>query len=254
MVYSIGMKTVFETSPPSAILGDEQRGWDQLQFLEPDKVDRLAAMRRQFVTSYGYPVDPHTAPEIVLWPDENKPPPDYALGNNEFMLVSPRFRDLVERFEPGVHQFLPVRMFRHEDEVEPFDTFYWFVCCNLLDTLDPELTTLNWRGSYDERMEDGLRRGYWSFDQSVEPKQKPVFSLAAIGDHHLWRDAYHVRNYVHCSDAFSDALLAAELTGFGLRHYEQVGSAPDSSETGASQQTDKRTKPKEARVLRAAAR
>ena len=222
MVYSLGAKGVYEFTPRSAILGNEQRGWDQLQYLEPDKVDIHAAARDQFVTSYGYAVDPDTAPHKVLWPEKGKPPPDYALGNNEFMLVSPRFRDLVERFEPDVHQFLPVPMLRHENDTEPFDTFYWFVCCNLLDTLDPELTTLTWRGNYDERMDDGFRRGYWKFDRTAEPKQKPVFSLQAIGDHHLWRDAYRVRNYVHCSDAFGEALLAAGLTGFGLRHYEQV--------------------------------
>lgn len=222
MVYSLGKKSVYEFTPRSEILGNEQRGWDQLQYLEPEKVDRHAAIRRRFAIGYGYAVDPDTAPAKVLWPDKGKPPPDYALGNNEIMLVSPRFRDLVERFEPDVHQFLPVRMLRHENDAEPFDTFYWFVCCNLLDTLDPELTSLNWVGSYDERMECGLRRGIWHFDQSVEPKQEPVFSLEAIGDHHLWRDAYRVRNYVHCSDAFGEALLAAGLTGFGLRHYEQV--------------------------------
>ena len=222
MVYSIGRESVYEVAPRSAILGGERRGWDQLQYLEPEKVDRHAAIRRRFAIGYGYAVDPDTAPNIVLWPDKGKPPPDDALGNNEIMLVSPRFRDLVERFEPNVHQFLPVRMLRDENDAKPFDTFYWFVCCNLLDTLDPELTTLTWSGFYDERMPDGRRRGHWHFDQSVEPKQKPVFSLAAIGDHHLWRDAYRVRDYVHCSDAFGEALLAAELTGFGLRHYEQV--------------------------------
>ncbi|MFK4003711.1 imm11 family protein [Qipengyuania sp. NPDC077563] len=222
MVYSLGAKGVYEFTPRSAILGNEQRGWDQLQYLEPEKVDRHAAARRRFVIGYGYAVDPDTAPHKVLWPDKRKPPPDYALGNNEIMLVSPRFRDLVERFEPDVHQFLPVRMLRHENDTEPFDTFYWFVCCNLLDTLDPDLTTLTWEGSYEERMECGLRRGFWHFDQTVKPEQKPVFSLKAIGDHHLWRDAYHVRNFVHCSDAFGEALLAAELTGFELWQYEQV--------------------------------
>ena len=223
MVYSLGAKRVYEFTPRSEILGNEQRGWDQLQYLEPEKVNRHAAIRRRFAIGYGYAVDPDTAPEKVLWPEKGKPPPDYALGNNEIMLVSARFRDLVERFEPDVHQFLPVRMLRHENDIEPFDTFYWFVCCNLLDTLDPELTTLTWSGFYDERMPDGRRRGHWHFDQTIKPEQKPVFSLEAIGDHHLWRDAYHVRNFVHCSDAFGEALLAAGLTGFELWHYEQVG-------------------------------
>lgn len=138
------------------------------------------------------------------------------------MLVSKRFRDLVELFEPDQHQFLPVDMF-HKKGQDPFDIFYWFICCNLVDSIDRNHTTLTWEGfDYEERMEDGLRRGFWTYDHAVTPPPLPVYSLSAIGNRHLWRDPYRNREYVHCSDAFGEALLTAGLTGFGLMKYQQV--------------------------------
>ena len=98
------------------------------------------------------------------------------------MLVSRRFHDIVERFEPSVHQFLPVQMYFNRNDADPFGTFYWFVCCTLIDSLDPHHTTIPFRGFYDERMEDGLRRGRWHIDAEADPPQKAVFSLKAIGN------------------------------------------------------------------------
>ena len=150
-------------------------------------------------------------------------PADYAMGNNEVMLVSEKFRDLVEQFEPSAHQFLPVEMLHAKDEA-PFATFYWFICCQLIDSLDPEHTTITWGPKpelYHESVE-GMRRGSWRYDQSVTPKQVAVFSLKAIGSRHLWRDPYYTRNYVNCSDVFGEAMKAAKLSGFGLIHFDQV--------------------------------
>ncbi len=225
MVYSVGMKSVYETDPKNEVIGGDA-AWKRLAFENPEEVDVVAkggAGRQVSRTlGMGYRVAEGSAPDKFLWRSKSKPPTDYVFGNNEVMLVSPRFRDLVEQFEPGVHQFLPVAVYNTKDAAEPFDTFYWFVCCTLIDSLDPEQTTLEWRGDYHDRGNDGLREGYWRFDLSVKPPQKPVFSLAAIGERHLWRDPYRGRDYVHCSDAFGEALIAAGLTGFGLRQYEQV--------------------------------
>ncbi len=221
MVYAIGKVSVYETSPDDEVVGSKDGVWEKVEYLNPDAVDRHAKTRRKPVMSYGYPIAPETAPKAVIWKSKTKPPPDYALGNNEIMLVSGKFRDLVEQFEPGVHQFLPVAMYFRKNDDAPFETYYWFICCTLIDSLDPAHTTLTWDGApYDERM-DGLRRGAWYFEVTTPP-QKAVFSLKAIGDRHLWRDPYRVRDYVHCSDAFADAMTAAGLTGFGLTQYEQI--------------------------------
>jgi hypothetical protein len=221
MVYSLGAKSPYVTDPKHEVIGGEAE-WAKLEFLYPDKVDRLATIPGRPLMGQGYPVVPDSAPKTVLWASSRLLPPDYAFGNNSIMLVSGRFRDLVERFEGGVHQFLPVAMVHKKGEV-PFDTFYWFVCCQLIDSIDPQHTTLRWSGKdYEQRLDDGLRRGGWRYDHDVSPPQVPVFSLATIADRHLWRDPYYTRDYVNVSDAFGEALLAQGLTGFGLMHYQQV--------------------------------
>ncbi|MEO7691362.1 MAG: DUF1629 domain-containing protein [Sphingomonas sp.] len=221
MVYSIGKGSVFEIEPENQVIGGEEV-WSKLQFLHPEKVDRHAKLPGRSPLGQGYPVVPDSAPKAVLWKSKSKLPPDYAFGDNSIMLVSSRFRDLVERFEPGVHQFLPVDMYNSKAATEPFDCFYWFVVCTLIDSVDPEHTTLTWKGDYTERGSDGLRYGLWYFDHSASPPQKAVFSQRAIGDRHLWRDPYYTRDYVNCSDAFGEAMIAPGLTGFGLRQYEQI--------------------------------
>jgi hypothetical protein len=109
MVYSLGKKSPYVTDPRHEVIGGDAE-WAKVEFLHPDKVDRIARARRYPLMGYGYPVVPHSAPTMVRWSSSRLPPPDYALGNNEIMLVSGRFRDWVERFESGVHQFLPVNM------------------------------------------------------------------------------------------------------------------------------------------------
>lgn len=220
MVYSIGRKSPYDTDPANEVIGSEA-AWANLQFLDPESVDRKAKIPGRIPLGQGYPVVLDSAPKSYLWKSTSKVPPDYAAGNNEVMLVSSRFRDLVERLESGVHQFLPVDVYSSKTAAEPFDRLYWFVACNVIDSLDPVRTTLTWDGEYDV-IYNGMRRGGWYFDLAVEPKQNPVFSLQAIANRHLWRDSYWTRGVVFCSDEFGDAIIAAELTGFGLHRYEQV--------------------------------
>lgn len=222
MVYSIGKVSVYETEPDNEVVGTREGVWDKVEYLHPDSVDKIARARRRSLMSYGYPVVPETAPKAVLWKSKTKLPPDYAFGNNEIMLVSVRFRDLVERFEPGIHQFLPVEMYFSKKDEKPFDTFYWFVCCQLIDSLDPEHTTIPWDGEYEARREDGRRWGSWQIDAEAQPPQKAVFSLKAIGDRHLWRDPYFGRGTVNCSNAFGDAVKFTKLNGFALSKDEQI--------------------------------
>lgn len=223
MVYSIGRKSPYDTDPANEVIGGEA-AWASLQFQNPETVDRLAKIPGRMPLGQGYPVAADSAPKSFLWKSTSKRPPDYATGNNSVMLVSSRFRDLVEQFEPGLHQFLPVDMYSSKIAPEPFDRFYWFVCCTLTDSLDPSHTTIPWgppNGDY-HTIRDGLRLGSWRFDPSATPAQKPVYSLQAIRDRHLWRDPYWGREVVHCSDAFAEAVIAADLKGFSLHHHDQV--------------------------------
>jgi hypothetical protein len=222
MVYAIGKKSEFEIEPDAGI-HDAPECLNKIEYLNPDAIDYMANKNGAAVLGQGYPVAPETAPKIAYWWSTTILPPDYLMGNNEFMLVSGKFRDLVEQFEPGVHQFLPVDLYYSDQHSEPFDRFYWFVCCQLIDSLDPEHTTLTWRGGDYNEYFKGLRDGYWYFDSDVTPPQKAVFSLKAIGDRHLWRDPYYYRSMgVFCSSAFGNAMVEAGLTGFGTSLREQI--------------------------------
>ena len=109
MVYSLGKRSIYDTSPRHEVIDGE--AWAGVRFLHPDRVDLRATIPGRPVMGQGYPIVPDSTPKKMLWSSTNLPPPDYAFGNNSVMLVSKRFRDLVELFESNQHQFLPVDIF-----------------------------------------------------------------------------------------------------------------------------------------------
>lgn len=49
--------------------------------------------------------------------------------------VSQKFKDIVESFEPGQHQFVPVEVY-HKDGTLYLGSFYYFVITHLIDSID----------------------------------------------------------------------------------------------------------------------
>jgi hypothetical protein len=62
------------------------------------------------------------------------------------IVVSGRFREIVDQFEPGVHQFLPVRYVEQANVLAE----RYFITCNRLDSVDRIRTTMI------------LHKGMWS--------------------------------------------------------------------------------------------
>jgi hypothetical protein len=56
------------------------------------------------------------------------------------IVVSGRFREIVDQFEPGVHQFLPVRYV--DEQANVLAERYYFITCNRLDSVDRIRTTM----------------------------------------------------------------------------------------------------------------
>ncbi|MEO1638018.1 MAG: DUF1629 domain-containing protein [Pseudomonadota bacterium] len=112
-------------------------------------------------------------------------------------LVCKEFKDIVEEFEPGVHQFFPMEIFESGDKIADY---YLFNICTRLDTLHPELTF--------PRDDRGFLRPV---------KGKPfarVFATAAIGDHHIYVDKFLGGTLM--SNAIGERLKQANLTGLKL--------------------------------------
>ena len=166
----------------------------------------------------GRAVDPANVPTRVQWKDRNSPLsiPDFSTG--PFMHLSARAKALVEEFEPGVHQFLPVEFV---DIDGAFLEQRWFVCvCNRLDTVDRKNTRgMLLSGGKMWRPAKELLRKYPEeippdFDLSVEPKL--VFNRAQIGGAHLWCDKHFSAAGVYISHELASALKANSFSGLRL--------------------------------------
>jgi hypothetical protein len=127
-----------------------------------------------------------------------------------FMMVSQKYKDLVEKFEPGVHQFSPVEVYWDKDKPS-VGTYYFFNICNRLDTTDKELTTCEWV--------QGKIAGFWTYGR---PGEKWVFRKSSIGNAVIWADKHLSAAPALCTDAFHDATVAAGCDGIDYMHSEEV--------------------------------
>jgi hypothetical protein len=185
----------------------------RLRYAHPDEVHPSALKEHVQPREQGYWLDPETLPKQVLWGTGSKPPlPDVL----PWFTVSPRFKDLVEQFEPGVHQFVPVDIYQSK-KGEAVATYYWFIVGQRLDSVDRERTTFKWRAPKEDPSD-----GRWiseimdttTFEFTPIPNARLVFSNDQVAGHHIWHDP-HVLTFGNrlCSDAFAEALLASGMTG-----------------------------------------
>jgi hypothetical protein len=216
----VGIERYAETN--QGVMDVPQAGfWKNIQYAEPDKVHPSALRENVAADQQGYWVKPETMPKQYLWSNGSKPLPDVLPG----MVVCPRFRDLVEQFEPGVHQFVPVNIYKSK-KGEPVATYYWFIVGQRLDSVDRERTTFMWKAPVDDPA-----AGYWTSrirnaetrEYSDIPDAKMVFSNNKVAGHHIWHDP-HLLTFGSglCSDTFAEALLASGMSGVAATPRESV--------------------------------
>lgn len=167
----------------------------------------------------GRPIDPTHVPTKVRWKD-HKRLPKADFDSSALTDVSERARQLIEQFEPGVHQFLPVEFFDIDGNF--MESRWFFVCCNRLDTVDRNETRGLFLKTYPSgakkwiHVDDLRRRGEmdlvppgYDFSQPA----KLVFNRKQIGGAHLWVDSLLLLPSVFVSDEFIAACEAAGMTG-----------------------------------------
>jgi hypothetical protein len=183
---------------------------------DPETLDLRATERESLdkghtAMAHGYRVNGDKAPKKMLWEGGDKALPDYIMRNQP--AVSPRLRALIEQFEPGVHQFFPVDIWKKRNG-EPVATYYWLNVCNRIDSVNEEKTT-------HERIRDYTGRFFWS--SSRPENAKLVFSSEKIAPYHIWTDPDAPGlNYFHCSNAFAEAAQAAKFIGLALTQKEEA--------------------------------
>jgi len=123
------------------------------------------------------------------------------------LLVSAGFKEVVERFEPGVHQFFPITI---EQGGKPqFERFAFYVC-NRIDTLAKDKCVP--QVGEDERWRPGLN--------GADPKEKRVFDSKKSASFHAWHEKYTLGRFV--SDALAEALGVEKLSGLKISKQHSV--------------------------------
>ena len=143
----------------------------------------------------GRAIKPDHVPTKFEWGGaKNRKLPDAIYGRG-MLLVSERIKSIIERIEPGTHQFFPIDVF-YKSNKGLAAKMYFLNICTRLDSVDHDLTTAK------------MGNTMWRPDLSGEL----VFNLDQIGNHHLWHDK-HVYNGRMISDELYNALIQQGISG-----------------------------------------
>ena len=143
----------------------------------------------------GRPIKPDYVPTKFAWGGaKNRKLPDAIYGRG-MLLVSERIKSIIERIEPGTHQFFPIDVFYKSNKALAAKMYFLNICTRL-DSVDQELTTAK------------MDYSMWRPDKGGEL----VFNLDQIGNHHLWHDK-HVHNGRMISDELHDAMIEQGISG-----------------------------------------
>lgn len=121
---------------------------------------------------------------------------------NTLLLVEKRFKDILERLEPGVHQFSPVKLTLPNDEVYPAE-YFTIVIGTFLTSFDPRQSdeaSFTRLGSYRSK----------HFD--AETSSKLAFRKSVLDRHHLWRERELKTPHLFLSDTLRSEVIKSGLT------------------------------------------
>jgi hypothetical protein len=214
MVWFLSCSNAYSESIGTPIVNDPRSApLQSMAYAEPDEVSWKAKGKNVVQMKQGYRVDPQTAPKAIKWESNRFPLPE-IISNQQVLAVCDRFHLLVEQFEPDVHQFIPVDVYV-EGQDGPVATYYWFVVCKRLDSVDGDHSSFKWELDYTG--EDG----FWS-DFELN-NAKLVFSESKSKGHHIWMDPHVlVLNSPFCSADFGKAALAGNFSGLSVTPRDTV--------------------------------
>ncbi len=153
----------------------------------------------------GRPVDPTYMPtRLRRKGNEGRPLHDVRNIWGGGLLVTERFKGIVECFEAGVHQFFPIQI---EQRGKVIADRYIFYVCNRLDTLAKDLCV--------PPVAEGAK-----YMPAYDGNDRMVFDAKKIGAHHAWNDRFTIGRMV--SNELFDALAAADFTGLGFEKFDQI--------------------------------
>ena len=128
-------------------------------------------------------------------------------------LVNQRFKDIIDEYEPNIHQFFPTEYYDSKGK-EKIGDGYWMIICQRLDTLHD---TLCFPPRDEKGFIDEFNEKYKGRDLSLDRK---VFSKEKVAGHHMWHDKYTLGTLF--SNELAERLLSANFTGMKYIYYDEA--------------------------------
>ncbi|MFT3987513.1 imm11 family protein [Aestuariivirga sp.] len=201
MPYFVGTRDPDEVSYGYTFLDGD---YSKVTTLDPDMAKRPPPDSGLFFSynrASGFAIDSTYLSKRLQKNGPRRAVPDVTMA--KLLLVSEAFKEVIERFDPGLHQFFPVDVLWEDGQLAARQ--YFFNVCTRLDTVDRTATTARFEHIW----------------RTWEAGAKLVFNLAAIGPHHVWCDKFLSAN-PFVSDALGQALIERNFSGLGLPHFEAV--------------------------------
>lgn len=180
----------------------------------------------KFIEEHGVEPDPHTPPLTAV--EEAEAPKWFSAEKSHRVLgdvvefvdrikgVSGKMRDIIERFEPGVHQFFPIEIMLPNGSVFP-EPYYTLAIRNWRDSvianpqmLDPAFQRL-------EEISPG------SYLTQLSSFRKLRFNRESIQDAHFWCERFFGQRLLCLSDRMMDAFTEAGLDLPTAQHLAEEG-------------------------------
>jgi hypothetical protein len=114
--------------------------------------------------------------------------------------VSSSFRAIVDRIEPGTHEFVPIDIIDVSGRPS-VEQYFLFNVCRRLAGVDLELSQIDWRARLD-----GTK-----YPIFVPSDDRFSVRESVIKDSHIWRDDYFPMQVLFCSDLVKQAFDAARF-------------------------------------------
>ena len=162
---------------------------------------------RKFSNDEG-PVDPAMQPRVFQMERGSTNLGSWLEVTNRLLMVDEALRTIIERFEPGVHQFWPMEV--RGPDGEPLDRqFHALVIRQSRDSLIDEQSDLQ---RLDQDMDE--RQPRFAKNTDAAGLRRVTLRGAAIEGVHLWREHRLATPNILVSDALRTAIKEAKLRVF----------------------------------------
>jgi hypothetical protein len=160
------------------------------------------------------PIEPHEAPRSWDTRKTYKSIASLIMLSSMILAVDEALKSIIERLEPGVHEFHPLEIRMPKGVVYP-ECYYTLRICQYFDAFSindsAETVTREVSALYDPDTGELIMPAYIAPQNPVKSQDIAVHK-AVFGSAHLWRDRFFKEKLV----CFSDELMA-EIEKAGLR-------------------------------------